>query len=92
MYRFLLFALLPYTLAAPLIKADDKATAVPGRWIVKLKDGLTALAMAEIKATILVKPEFEYGIAEFRGFAGALSDEELTLLQASDQVCSLCDW
>ncbi|KAF2130368.1 cephalosporin C acetylhydrolase [Dothidotthia symphoricarpi CBS 119687] len=86
MYIFLLFALASYSFAAPLIKAGQQATAIPGKWIVKLKGDVTTSAMTSLKAMISTEPDHEYSMAGFRGFAGTLSEKELARLGASHQV------
>ena len=85
MFIPLIFILLSSTLAAPLTKVDG-ADAVPGKYIVKLKGDVTSLAEDSLTASISTKPDFRYSIPGFRGFAGSISDEELTRLQASEHV------
>ena len=84
MYTSLLLALAPAVLAAPLIKQSNP---IPGKYIVKFKtDAITS--MSSIKAQIATAPEYEYTSTGFKGFAGALSAEELSKLQASSAVSS----
>jgi hypothetical protein len=85
MYAPLLFALLSCAIAAPVIELKD-SDLIAGKWIVKLKGDVTSFAENELKASISTKPDFDYSMTGFRGFAGTLSDEELTLLQASEHV------
>jgi hypothetical protein len=85
MYTPLLLALLSCAFATPVIKYQG-SNAIAGKWIVKLKGDVTSLAENDLKASISIKPDFDYSMVGFRGFAGTLSDEELSRLQASDHV------
>jgi cerevisin len=87
MYNSVLLALISCAFAAPVIKVESP-DAIAGKWIVKLKGDVTSFAENDLKSSIANKPDFEYSMSGFRGFAGTLSDEELTRLQASDYVRS----
>jgi cerevisin len=87
MYTPVLLSLISCAFAAPVIRVSSP-DAIAGKWIVKLKGDVTSLAEIDLKASITSKPDFEYSISGFRGFAGTLSDEELMRLQASDHVRS----
>ena len=85
MYVSLLFAIASIASAAPLLGVDRR-NAIPGKWIVKMKGDIATFAADDMKATLSKKPDYDYSMPGFRGFAGTLSDEELAQLQASDQV------
>jgi cerevisin len=87
MYTPVILAVISCAFAAPVIRVGSP-DAIAGKWIVKLKGDVTSLAEIDLKASISNKPNFEYSMSGFRGFAGTLSDEELTRLQASDHVRS----
>jgi cerevisin len=87
MYTPVLLALVSCAFAAPVIRVESPE-AIIGKWIVKLKGDATSLAENDLKASIFSKLDFEYSMSGFRGFAGTLSDEEITRLQASDHVRS----
>lgn len=81
----LLLALLPAALAAPLLKAKP-ADVIAGKYIVKLKEDMSPNSAEMLMTSMAAAPDHKYSMSGFRGWAGALSDEELTRLQASDQV------
>ena len=82
MYTSLLLALAPAVLAAPLIQQSNP---IPGKYIVKFKDDAIT-AFGSVKAQISNAPEFEYTQTGFKGFAGSLSAEEVSKLQADQSV------
>lgn len=82
MYTSLLLALAPAVLAAPLI---EQSNPIPGKYIVKFKDD-SITTLDTIKSEIANAPQFEYNLDGFKGFAGALSTDEITKLQASSSV------
>lgn len=85
MYFILLSLLASLVTATPLVKAPG-SKAIANKWIVKLKDNVATMAADGVKAAISTKPDYQYSMPGFRGFAGTLSDDEVALLQASDQV------
>ncbi|KAG9193794.1 cerevisin [Alternaria panax] len=85
MYTTLILALLSSALAAPLSRVDG-TDAVPGKYIIKLKGDVTSQAEDDLRASISAKPDYQYAMSSFRGFAGSMSDEELTRLQVSEHV------
>jgi hypothetical protein len=89
MYSSVLLALLPVAFAAPLLKPRD-ANLIANKFIVKFKGEFHTTAIDEIKATLANTPDFNYSFGGFNGFAGTLSDEELSQLQASDAVRLHC--
>ncbi|KAF1845067.1 subtilisin-like protein [Cucurbitaria berberidis CBS 394.84] len=85
MYISPLLAFIPVALAAPLVnvKRDD---IIAGKYIVKLKGDVSTFAEDQLKKSISTAPDFEYTLPGFRGWAGTLSDREVTQLKASSQV------
>ncbi|CAN9195792.1 unnamed protein product [Alternaria alternata] len=85
MYTPLFLVLLSSAFAAPLIKVDS-TDAVAGKYIVKLKGDVTSKAEEDLTAPIAANIDFKYTMSGFRGFAGSISDQELTRLQASEHA------
>lgn len=85
MYFLLLSLLASLATATPLVKAR-RSNAIANKWIIKLKDNVATMAVDGVKAALSTEPDYQYSMPGFRGFAGTLSDEEVALLQASDQV------
>lgn len=85
MYTPLFLVLLSSAFAAPLIKVDS-TDAVAGKYIVKLKGDVTSKAEEGLTAPITANIDFKYTMSGFRGFAGSISDQELTRLQASEHA------
>ncbi|KAL5382319.1 hypothetical protein PMIN06_009923 [Paraphaeosphaeria minitans] len=85
MYSSLLLALAPVAaLAAPLL---EQRNAIPGKYIVKLKNKANTLSvLASMKVALFKEPEYDYSFGSFNGFAGELSATELAKLQASGSV------
>ncbi|CAN9422007.1 unnamed protein product [Alternaria alternata] len=83
MYTPLFLVLLSSAFAAPLIKVDS-TDAVAGEYIVKLKGDVTSKAEEVLTAPIAANIDFKYTMSGSRGFAGSISDQELTRLQASE--------
>jgi cerevisin len=88
MHLLLLSLLVPFATTAPLLKARH-SDAISDKWIVKLKDSVTALATNGLKQALSTEPDYHYSMPGFRGFAGTLSDGEIARLQVSDQVLVL---
>jgi hypothetical protein len=85
MYTMLFLVLLSSAFAAPLIKVDG-TDAVAGKYIVKLKGDITSQAEEDLTASIAANLDFKYTMSGFRGFAGSISDQELTRLRASEHA------
>ncbi|EUC31046.1 hypothetical protein COCCADRAFT_38791 [Bipolaris zeicola 26-R-13] len=85
MYFLLLSLLASLATATPLVKAR-RSNAIANKWIIKLKDNVATMAVDGVKAALSTEPDYQYSMPGFRGFAGTLSDEEVALLQASDQI------
>jgi cerevisin len=85
MYLPVVFALVSSVLTAPLTRIDG-ADAIAGKWIVKMKGDVTSQAEDDLRSSLSTRPDYEYAMPGFRGFAGSISDEELARLQASEHV------
>ncbi|KAB2111620.1 Cuticle-degrading protease [Alternaria gaisen] len=85
MYTPLFLVLFSSAFAAPLIKVDS-TDAVAGKYIVKLKGDVTSQAEEELTASIAANIDFKYTMSGFMGFAGSISDQELTRLRASEHA------
>ena len=85
MYTPVLFALISLVFAAPLTRVDGE-DGIAGRWIVKMKGDVATQAHDDLMASMSTKPDYEYAMPGFRGFASSISDEELVRLQASEHV------
>ncbi|KAF9700553.1 hypothetical protein EKO04_001628 [Ascochyta lentis] len=77
---------LPAAIAAPLLEVDRDATLVQGHYIVKFKQDKGDVSTTALTESLSVTPRFEYSISGFHGFSGSLSDTEIVMLQASEQV------
>lgn len=80
-----LLALLPTAIAAPLLIPRD-STLIADKYIVKLKAGTTESDVEEAKGLLANAPDFEYNFGSFKGFAGYLSPDAVSKLQASGAV------
>jgi cerevisin len=85
MHVSVLFSLLSFAIGTPLIQ-NPTDHVIANKYIVKLKDNVATLASTQLTDSLTMKPENHYSMNGFRGFAGHLSPEELTMLQNSDQV------
>lgn len=80
-----LLALISLVVAAPLTRVDGE-DGIAGRWIVKMKGDVATQAHDDLMASMSTKPDYEYAMPGFRGFAGSISEEELVRLQTSEHV------
>jgi subtilisin family serine protease len=80
-----ILALLPAVLASPILVPRGDSKLIPDKYIVKLKDGLSAASMDKTIGDLARKADQVYSHA-FRGFAGALDAEELRLLRDHPDV------
>ncbi|VUC37993.1 unnamed protein product [Clonostachys rosea] len=86
-----LLSILPLVAAAPAAKREEIAPlhvprdveVIPGKYIVKLKDG--TVSISSTISSIEAKPDFEYE-GGFSGFAGALTEAEVQALRESPEV------
>jgi subtilisin family serine protease len=84
-------AALPFAFASPILNQRANA-AVPGKYLVVLKPGAvsssTEGALATVAGGLLgsVKKDHIYEHGSFRGFAGALSNEQVSALRADPTV------
>jgi hypothetical protein len=85
----ILVGLVSCCVAAPTIntprEADDSV--IPGKYIIKLKDGILPLASDARIASVAHKIGHEYYMGTFNGFAATFTDEEKAELEAHDIVC-----
>ena len=98
MYSSTLLALLPLALAAPApagpldrrapIISPRGVEIIPGKYIVKLKDGSNNAAL-EKAISLLTKAtaKYVYSNDKFKGFASDLDDLTLEILRMLPQVC-----
>ncbi|EUC44497.1 hypothetical protein COCMIDRAFT_98093 [Bipolaris oryzae ATCC 44560] len=86
MYFLLLSLLASLATATPLVKVPRRSNAIANKWIVKLKDNVATMAVDGVKSALSTEPDYQYSMPGFRGFAGTLSDEEVALLQVSDEI------
>jgi O-antigen ligase len=89
--RFELFAaaLLPLALAAPAPLIRPRAgQAIPGKYIVKMKNDALQDVVEEALKYLSKKPAHVYGFGKYKGFAAELADDLVELLQNLDFVCS----
>lgn len=77
----LIFALLPAASAAPVNETEGKDI-IQGQYIVKFKADSGSYTDLGIKT----KPNFEYTMKGFYGFAGNLTNEEFKRLSTSPKV------
>lgn len=83
-------SLLPLALAAPVIQAPS-AQLIPGRYIVKLKDGASESALQNaIKQLKSSRADHVYRAGRFKGFAAKLSPQVLDAVSKLPDVC-VCD-
>ena len=101
MYTSTLLALLPLALAAPATSGplDRRAPIIqprgveiiPGKYIVKLKDGSNNDALEKaISLLTKVTAKYVYSNEKFKGFASDLDDFTLDILRRLPQVCPPC--
>lgn len=80
----------PLVLAAPLLEAKGKA--IPGKWIVVMKEDYEAGAVSSNKRGILntveslVTPRHTYNMGSFKAFAINASDEMVSKILKLDGV------
>ncbi|KAK1756701.1 peptidase S8/S53 domain-containing protein [Echria macrotheca] len=95
MYSAAVLALLPLALAAPSGPIDRRAPIlhprgaeiIPGKYIVKLKDGATEATLDKAIGKLRKgKPQHVYKNTGFKGFAATVEDADLEALQALPDV------
>lgn len=95
----ILLAILPAALAMPSVKRDspaplimprDESTIIPGKYIVKLKEGSSASALSDTLSLLAKSPEHVYSSA-FSGFAATLDKKTLDALRDQPNVSLLWD-
>ncbi|KJZ76395.1 Cuticle-degrading protease [Hirsutella minnesotensis 3608] len=70
---------------APVLVPRDISRLIPGKYIVKFKDGMSIAAVDETVQALSSKADHVYNHA-FRGFAGALSDKDIQTLRSHPDV------
>lgn len=90
-----LTALLPLALAAPTEKQQSKREVIPGKYIITLKDSVSAEShlgwVQDVHSRSLSKRqtagiEKTYSIDSWNAYAGEFDDETLEAIKASDDV------
>ncbi|RYP12496.1 hypothetical protein DL765_007295 [Monosporascus sp. GIB2] len=90
-----LLALLPLAMAAPGgVKRDSRAPLVKprgaelveGKYIVKMKDTISAASVDSAIASVAADADYVYKNGKFRGFASSLTDAEVEALQNDPNV------
>jgi len=95
MHTLSVLSLLPLVLAAPavvrraepapLIQARD-ANLIPGKYVVKMKDGASPAALVDAINSVPGDPEHVYRAGRFHGFAQALDDADLSTVRSHPDV------
>jgi hypothetical protein len=94
--RFELFlAALPFALAAPTIQTrapiilPREGHAVPGKWILKMKNDALGHLLEDIFTKLNKDPEHVYEFGKFKGFSAELSDNLVEVLSRMPGVSEL---
>lgn len=86
--KFSILVLAPLALAAPTQEPaplTHRATGIPGKYIVKLKEGARAASGAGAMALLNQEPEHTYNTV-FHGFAGEIDEDTLHALRHHPDV------
>lgn len=91
-----ILSLLPLAFAAPAVRRAEPAPVlkprdselIQGKFIVKMKDDVSAAAVDEAITTLQGDADHVYNVPGFKGFAGALDDAALETLQNHPDVSS----
>lgn len=86
MFHLLILALFATAEAAPHVADTNQFAAIPGKYIVKFKEHMVASASLELKNSLANRPDHDYSMRDFTGFAGTVSADEVQRLQASGLV------
>lgn len=81
-----LASVLPLALAAPLIQ-PLAGTAIPGSYIIKLKEGATDSAVQDTIKGLKASPKHVYRSKKFKGFSADLNSAGVKAVQALPEVC-----
>jgi hypothetical protein len=93
----LLIAALPFALAAPTIQTrapiilPREGHAVPGKWILKMKNDALGNLLQDIFNLLNKDPEHIYGFGNFKGFSAELSDSLVDILSRMPGVSQTND-
>lgn len=87
-----LLSILPMAMAAPSIRSSPAPLIVPrggrhieGKYIVRMKDDVVSASVESAVSSLSTKADYQYRRG-FTGFAGSLTQEELTKLQNNPDV------
>jgi len=76
----------PIDRRAPIIQPRNSQI-IPGKYIVKLKDGASESALnAALGKVRKNKPQYVYKASKFKGFAGTIDDDEIQTIQGLPEV------
>lgn len=84
-----LLAYFSTTLAAPLLRVEQGSTVLSGQYIIKFNQNegaASASAFQALTQSLSMAPKFEYSLSGFQGFAGTLTESEVSKLEASEYV------
>lgn len=88
--RFFGVLIAPLALAAPLLQAKGKA--IPGKWIVVMKDhydgGVAASLKGGLTIDMLATPRHTYNLGNFKAYAMDASDDVINKIADLDDVSS----
>lgn len=88
MYSLIILALVSYVIAEIPLNSY-KYPEIPGKYVVKFNTEQWSMANMRIKALLTFKPDYEYNMEGFKGFAGTLLPEEVQAIGASELVSHL---
>ncbi|KAK0750708.1 peptidase S8/S53 domain-containing protein [Schizothecium vesticola] len=84
-HLFALASVIPLALAAPLIQ-PMAGTAIPGSYIIKLKDGASDSAVQDTIKGLKASPKHVYRSKKFKGFSADLNSAGVKAVQALPEV------
>lgn len=84
-HLFALASVLPLALAAPLIE-PMAGTAIPGSYIIKLKEGASDAAVQDTIKGLKASPKHVYRSKKFKGFSAELNSAGLKTVQSLPEV------
>lgn len=86
MFHILILGLFAIAEAAPRVAYVPRFATIPEKYIVKFKQNIVSSASMQLKNGLMNRPDREYAMGDFYGFAGTLSTDEMKRLQASNLV------
>jgi cerevisin len=87
MYIFVICSLFCGTIASPYSTFAHNDDVGLKKYIVKFKEDVDFRATAHIQSSLAFKPDHEYSMDGFYGFAGTMLDEEVLSIESSQLVC-----